>query len=59
VWVADERLHLEVRDDGIGGAQPASGGLRGLADRTEALGGRLTIDSPRGGGTRIAATLPP
>jgi PAS domain S-box-containing protein len=59
VWVEDDLLHLEVRDDGIGGARPESGGLRGLADRTDALGGRFTVDSPRDGGTRITATLPP
>jgi PAS domain S-box-containing protein len=59
VWVEDERLHLEVRDDGAGGARPEGGGLRGLADRMDALGGRLAIDSPRAGGTRISATLPP
>ena len=42
-----------------GGADPASGtGLRGLADRVEALGGRLRIDSPPGAGTRIRAELP-
>jgi PAS domain S-box-containing protein len=58
VWVEDELVHVEVRDDGVGGARPEGGGLRGLADRIEALGGRLTIDSPRAGGTRITATLP-
>jgi signal transduction histidine kinase len=59
VWVEDELVHVEVRDDGVGGARPEGGGLRGLADRIDALGGRLTIDSPRAGGTRITATLPP
>jgi glucose-6-phosphate-specific signal transduction histidine kinase len=49
----------EVRDDGVGGARPEGGGLRGLADRIDAFGGRLQIDSPRAGGTRIIATLPP
>jgi signal transduction histidine kinase len=48
-----------VADDGIGGANPASGtGLRGLAARVEALNGRLDVDSPRGGGTRITAEIP-
>jgi signal transduction histidine kinase len=48
-----------VSDDGIGGADPALGsGLRGLAARVEALNGRLEIDSPRGGGTRIRADIP-
>ena len=54
-----DRLIVEVRDDGIGGA-PARGGsgLTGLADRVAALGGRLTITSPPGGGTTIRAGLP-
>jgi signal transduction histidine kinase len=48
-----------VADDGIGGADPSrSSGLRGLADRVEALGGRLAVDSPPGGGTRVMAELP-
>jgi signal transduction histidine kinase len=50
---------VTVSDDGIGGADPAAGsGLRGLAARVEALNGRLEIDSPRGGGTRIRAEIP-
>jgi len=56
---AEGRLTAEIADDGRGGADPASGtGLRGLADRVEALGGRLRIDSPPGAGTRIRAELP-
>jgi signal transduction histidine kinase len=51
-------LCLEVRDDGIGGARPDGRGLLGLRDRVAALGGELRVESPRGGGTRIAATLP-
>ena len=48
-----------VSDDGVGGADPAAGsGLRGLAARVEALNGRLDVDSPRGGGTRITAEIP-
>ncbi len=48
-----------VSDDGIGGAEPNTGsGLVGLADRVEALGGRLRIDSPPGRGTRITAEIP-
>ena len=61
VTVANDNgaAHVEVRDDGVGGAQPADGsGLQGLADRVGALGGRLRIDSPPGGGTRISAILP-
>ena len=50
---------VTVSDDGVGGADPAGGsGLRGLAARVEALNGRLEIDSPRGGGTRIRAEIP-
>ncbi|MBD0348573.1 MAG: hypothetical protein ICV59_05420 [Thermoleophilia bacterium] len=50
---------VEVEDDGIGGADPGRGsGLRGLADRVEALDGRLAVDSPTGAGTRIKAEIP-
>jgi PAS domain S-box-containing protein len=59
VWVEEALLHVEVGDDGVGGARPEGGGLRGLADRIDAFGGRLEVDSPRAGGTRIIATLPP
>jgi signal transduction histidine kinase len=53
------RVLVEVADDGRGGAAMGGGsGLRGLADRVEALGGTLRLDSPPGGGTRIAAELP-
>ena len=52
-------LVLEVADDGIGGAAAGGGsGLRGLADRVEALGGRLTVSSPPGRGTRLRAEIP-
>ena len=47
---------VEVRDDGVGGADPAAGsGLRGLADRVAALDGRLEVDSPAGAGTTVRA----
>jgi signal transduction histidine kinase len=50
---------VEVSDDGVGGADPAHGsGLRGLADRVEALGGRFTVESPPGEGTRLRAEIP-
>jgi len=50
---------VEVVDDGIGGADTERGsGLRGLADRVEALGGRLRVWTPRGGGTRVRAEIP-
>jgi signal transduction histidine kinase len=55
----DGIAHITVSDDGVGGAHPDAGtGLRGLADRVEALNGRLTIDSPLGAGTTLRATLP-
>jgi signal transduction histidine kinase len=57
--VADGRLRIEVADDGRGGADPQAGtGLRGLADRVAALGGRLEVRSPAGGGTRVVAIVP-
>jgi signal transduction histidine kinase len=50
---------VEVVDDGIGGADTERGsGLRGLADRVEAVGGRLRVWTPRGGGTRVKAEMP-
>jgi signal transduction histidine kinase len=50
---------IEIADDGVGGADAAGGtGLRGLADRVEALGGSLLVTSPRGAGTVITAELP-
>ena len=51
------RLRIEVVDDGIGGAV-AGGGLSGLADRVEALGGWIEVESPPGEGTRLVAELP-
>ena len=51
-------LHVEVRDDGVGGADPDGHGLIGLRDRATALGGQLNIESPPGGGTLVVATLP-
>jgi signal transduction histidine kinase len=63
IWVAadlvDGRLRLTVRDDGIGGADPANGsGLTGLTDRVEALGGTITVHSPPGEGTTLQVWLP-
>jgi signal transduction histidine kinase len=55
----DGLVVVEVADDGIGGVDPERGsGLRGLADRVEALGGRLRVWSPAGGGTRLRAEMP-
>ena len=60
VRASRRELVAEVADDGCGGAVTDAGGtgLRGLADRVEALGGSLELTSPRGGGTRVMATLP-
>jgi len=56
---ADGQLTVEISDDGVGGADADGGsGLRGLADRVEALGGRLQVRSPSGGGTRVSAAIP-
>jgi signal transduction histidine kinase len=53
------RVIVEVRDDGVGGADPAEGsGLRGLGDRVAALDGRLDVTSPKGEGTRVRAEVP-
>jgi PAS domain S-box-containing protein len=54
----DGRLIVEVRDNAGGGADPAGGGLRGLADRIAALDGSLEVRSPAGGGTTIHAEVP-
>jgi signal transduction histidine kinase len=54
----DAGVLLSIHDDGVGGAQLGGWGLVGLRDRVEALGGRVTIDSPPGSGTRIIAELP-
>ena len=51
-------MHVDISDDGVGGARPDGGGLRGLADRVAALGGQVRIDSPPGRGTHVTATLP-
>jgi PAS domain S-box-containing protein len=52
-------LLVEVRDDGVGGADPSRGsGLTGLRDRVEALGGTIEISSPAGNGTSVTARLP-
>ena len=52
-------LLVEIVDDGVGGADSERGsGLRGLADRVEALGGRLRVWTPHGGGTRVKAEIP-
>jgi signal transduction histidine kinase len=62
-WVTvlqqDGRLVLEVGDDGVGGADAGRGtGLRGLADRLDAIEGRLHVESEPGRGTTVRATMP-
>ena len=55
----DAAAVVEIADDGVGGADPAGGsGLRGLADRVEASGGRLRVSGPVDGGTVVTAELP-
>ena len=55
----DGRVVVEVADDGVGGADPYRGsGLRGLADRVEALDGRLDLESGEGEGTTLRAVIP-
>ena len=59
VEASDTRVVVEVTDDGVGGADPSRGsGLRGLADRVEALGGSLDVVSPAGAGTSLRAEIP-
>lgn len=59
VDTTDHAVRLRVSDDGVGDADPARGsGLRGLADRVEALGGWLRLDSRAGAGTRLEVGLP-
>jgi signal transduction histidine kinase len=52
------QVRIQVSDDGVGGADPGGPGLRGLADRVAAYGGRLWVDSEHDGGTRVIAELP-
>ncbi|MBT1096637.1 sensor histidine kinase [Streptomyces sp. Tu102] len=59
VWRSDDRLLIQVRDDGRGGASMDGGtGMRGLADRLNAVDGLFVIDSPHGGPTTVTAELP-
>ena len=56
---SDGLLIVEIADDGVGAADPSRGsGLRGLADRVEALGGTVRIESPPSSGTRLEAVIP-
>ncbi|MGW3127202.1 sensor histidine kinase [Streptomyces sp. NPDC001123] len=59
VWRANDRLLIQVRDDGRGGASLDGGsGMRGLADRLGAVDGLFVVDSPAGGPTTVTAELP-
>ncbi len=59
VWRVEDRLLLQVVDNGVGGADVSSGsGLAGLAERLDAVDGILVVDSPVGGPTRVTAELP-
>ncbi|MFK0225863.1 sensor histidine kinase [Streptomyces sp. NPDC090303] len=60
VWRSGDRLMLQVRDDGVGGAGAgaAGSGLAGLAERVGAVDGVLAVDSPTGGPTTVTAELP-
>ncbi|GFH36215.1 sensor histidine kinase [Streptomyces pacificus] len=58
IWRTENRLLIQVHDDGHGGADPTGHGLAGLAERLQAVDGLLLIDSPTGGPTTITAELP-
>ena len=59
VEATDATVQLAIRDDGVGGANPAKGsGLIGLRDRVETLGGKIEIASPEGRGTSLLVTIP-
>jgi signal transduction histidine kinase len=51
-------LRIVVADDGVGGADPRGSGLTGVADRLATVNGRMRVDSPLGGGTKLTAELP-
>jgi signal transduction histidine kinase len=58
VTVQDSHLYVQVRDDGVGGADPHGRGLLGMADRVAAVGGRLMVESSAGDGSLVVAMLP-
>jgi signal transduction histidine kinase len=59
IYVEDDQLIVDIKDDGCGGADPSRGsGLRGLADRVDVLRGTLAVTSSPGAGTRVRAVLP-
>ena len=56
---SNDHVHVQISDDGVGGADPARGsGLRGLSDRVAALDGRLELTSADGDGTTVRARIP-
>jgi signal transduction histidine kinase len=57
-WVEEGALHVEVRDDGLGGADPRGSGLVGLRDRLAVLHGQISVEAPAEGGTCIAVAIP-
>ena len=59
VSIEDDCLRVEIRDDGVGGAElTPGGGLDGLRDRVDALDGQFEVDSPPGGGTTVTVEIP-
>jgi signal transduction histidine kinase/pilus assembly protein TadC len=56
--IGNGTLHIQVRDDGVGGADAAGTGLVGLADRASALDGNIRLESPASGGTLLTAHIP-
>jgi signal transduction histidine kinase len=58
VAITEGTLTAEIADDGVGGAIESGSGLRGLADRMQALGGTLIVHSPAQGGTLVRAAVP-
>jgi signal transduction histidine kinase len=54
---SDGLLLIDIRDDGVGGADVTGSGIRGLADRIDALGGHVHVESPPGRGTHLRATI--
>ena len=59
IVIVGGELRVDVRDDGIGGADESAGlGLQGLRDRVEAVGGRFSVESAPRRGTRVNAVIP-
>jgi signal transduction histidine kinase len=56
--IASDIVQVEIRDDGVGGADRGGTGLTGLADRLAVLDGELRVESPADGGTLVAAAIP-